>query len=80
MPLTLDMPRLNMNTDDVALAAGSTLMLIRAVRRRAAGLAKTGDTETQFALGAIDYSMLGGSSHTLRLLDIYAFAFGWVKI
>ncbi|CAJ1410674.1 unnamed protein product [Effrenium voratum] len=49
---------LNMNTDDVALAAGSTLMLIRAVRRRAAGLAKTGDTETQFALGAIDYSIL----------------------
>lgn len=49
---------LNMNTDDVALAAGSTLMFIRAVRRRASGGAKDGDTETQFALGAIDYSIL----------------------
>ena len=48
-----------MNTDDVALAAGSTLMFIRAIRRRATGVSKeTGDTETQFALGAIDYSIL----------------------
>lgn len=48
----------NMSTDDVALAAGSTLMLIRAIRRRATGTKDMGDTETQFALGAIDYSIL----------------------
>lgn len=47
----------NMNTDDVALAAGSCLMLIRAVRRRASEK-HSEDTETQFALGAIDYSIL----------------------
>ncbi|CAE7672387.1 LSI2 [Symbiodinium sp. CCMP2592] len=46
----------NMATDDVALAAGSTLMLLRALRRRAAG--DDLDTETKFALGAIDYSIL----------------------
>jgi len=47
----------NMATDDVALAAGSTLMLLRAMRRRAAGDDEE-TTETKFALGAIDYSIL----------------------
>jgi len=46
----------SMATHDVALAAGSTLMLVRAVRRRVAG--DGGQTETEFALGAIDYSIL----------------------
>ena len=37
-----------MNTDEVALAAGSTLMLLRALRRRYSGEdAKEKDTETQ---------------------------------
>lgn len=49
----------NMNTDEVALAAGSTLMLLRALRRRYSGEdAKEKDTETRFALGAIDYPIL----------------------
>lgn len=43
-------------TDDVALAAGSILMMVRSVRRKAAG--EHGETETEFALGAIDYSIL----------------------
>eukprot|EP00441_Pelagodinium_beii_P042888 CAMPEP_0197636418 /NCGR_PEP_ID=MMETSP1338-20131121/11930_1 /TAXON_ID=43686 ORGANISM="Pelagodinium beii, Strain RCC1491" /NCGR_SAMPLE_ID=MMETSP1338 /ASSEMBLY_ACC=CAM_ASM_000754 /LENGTH=419 /DNA_ID=CAMNT_0043208643 /DNA_START=205 /DNA_END=1464 /DNA_ORIENTATION=+ len=46
----------SMATDDVALAAGSMLTLVRAMRRRVAG--DDGQTETEFALEAIDYSIL----------------------
>jgi len=45
-----------LSTAEVALAAGSMLMLARALRRRWSG--EAGGTETDFGLGAIDYSIL----------------------